>query len=282
MDVVALAQLGFANAVATLGTACTAEHVAKLFRFTDSVVFSFDGDAAGRARRGARARSRAAARQRHAHASASCSCRRSTTPTRSSASTGPTRSSRCVARRGAAVAAAGRRRPARAATSARPRAARASWRRPGRCGAPARRRAASGSCSANWRGWRRLSDRPNWPACGAWRGRRDGRGPRPSGARAGAPARSRRRRGRPQDNAARLLLLDKRLVGAARRRGPRAAVRAAAAGTASCSGCSTASMPSTARCPGPRCASSCGATTGPAQRSKLVDVGRSGDRAAAR
>ena len=48
MDVVALAQLGFPNAVATLGTACTTEHVQKLFRFTDSVVFSFDGDEAGR------------------------------------------------------------------------------------------------------------------------------------------------------------------------------------------------------------------------------------------
>jgi DNA primase len=48
MDVVALAQSGLANAVATLGTACTVDHVHKLFRFTDSVVFSFDGDAAGR------------------------------------------------------------------------------------------------------------------------------------------------------------------------------------------------------------------------------------------
>ena len=48
MDVVALAQSGFANAVATLGTACTAEHVQKLVRFADVVVFSFDGDAAGR------------------------------------------------------------------------------------------------------------------------------------------------------------------------------------------------------------------------------------------
>ncbi len=48
MDVVALAQLGFANAVATLGTACTPDHVQKLFRFTDAVVFSFDGDGAGR------------------------------------------------------------------------------------------------------------------------------------------------------------------------------------------------------------------------------------------
>jgi DNA primase len=48
MDVVALAQLGFPNAVATLGTACTPDHVQKLFRFTESVVFSFDGDEAGR------------------------------------------------------------------------------------------------------------------------------------------------------------------------------------------------------------------------------------------
>jgi DNA primase len=48
MDVVALAQLGFPNAVATLGTACTNDHVQKLFRFTDAVVFSFDGDGAGR------------------------------------------------------------------------------------------------------------------------------------------------------------------------------------------------------------------------------------------
>ena len=48
MDVVALAQSGIGNAVATLGTACTPDHIQKLFRFTDSVVFSFDGDAAGR------------------------------------------------------------------------------------------------------------------------------------------------------------------------------------------------------------------------------------------
>ena len=48
MDVVALAQLGFPNAVATLGTACTADHVHKLLRFTEQVVFSFDGDSAGR------------------------------------------------------------------------------------------------------------------------------------------------------------------------------------------------------------------------------------------
>jgi DNA primase len=47
MDVVALAQLGFPNAVATLGTACTANHVRILLRQTDRIVFSFDGDSAG-------------------------------------------------------------------------------------------------------------------------------------------------------------------------------------------------------------------------------------------
>lgn len=48
MDVVALAQMGFPQAVATLGTACTPTHVQKLLRQTDHVVFSFDGDTAGR------------------------------------------------------------------------------------------------------------------------------------------------------------------------------------------------------------------------------------------
>lgn len=48
MDVVALAQMGFPNAVATLGTACTDTHIQLLLRHTDRVVFSFDGDTAGR------------------------------------------------------------------------------------------------------------------------------------------------------------------------------------------------------------------------------------------
>lgn len=48
MDVVALAQHGVGYAVATLGTATTPEHVKKLLRQTDNVIFSFDGDAAGR------------------------------------------------------------------------------------------------------------------------------------------------------------------------------------------------------------------------------------------
>jgi DNA primase len=48
MDVVALAQHGVEYAVATLGTATTPAHVQKLLRLTDTVVFCFDGDEAGR------------------------------------------------------------------------------------------------------------------------------------------------------------------------------------------------------------------------------------------
>ena len=48
MDVVALAQHGVEYAVATLGTSTTPVHAQKLFRMADSVVFCFDGDAAGR------------------------------------------------------------------------------------------------------------------------------------------------------------------------------------------------------------------------------------------
>ena len=48
MDVVALAQCGIEYAVATLGTATTSEHVQKLLRQSDEIVFCFDGDGAGR------------------------------------------------------------------------------------------------------------------------------------------------------------------------------------------------------------------------------------------
>lgn len=48
MDVVALAQHGMHNAVATLGTATTAEHLERLYRVVPQVVFCFDGDNAGR------------------------------------------------------------------------------------------------------------------------------------------------------------------------------------------------------------------------------------------
>jgi DNA primase len=48
MDVVALAQFGVRYAVATLGTATTHEHLERLFRTTDEIVFCFDGDRAGR------------------------------------------------------------------------------------------------------------------------------------------------------------------------------------------------------------------------------------------
>ena len=48
MDVVALAQHGISYAVATLGTATTAEHIERMFRKVDDIVFCFDGDRAGR------------------------------------------------------------------------------------------------------------------------------------------------------------------------------------------------------------------------------------------
>jgi DNA primase len=48
MDVIALAQNGVENSVATLGTATTEEHAQKLFRQVDNVIFCFDGDNAGR------------------------------------------------------------------------------------------------------------------------------------------------------------------------------------------------------------------------------------------
>jgi DNA primase len=48
LDVIQLAQAGFAEAVAALGTAVTSAHVGALLRATDHVIFAFDGDAAGR------------------------------------------------------------------------------------------------------------------------------------------------------------------------------------------------------------------------------------------
>jgi DNA primase len=48
MDVVALAQFDIRYGVATLGTACGADHLARAFRFTNEIVFCFDGDTAGR------------------------------------------------------------------------------------------------------------------------------------------------------------------------------------------------------------------------------------------
>jgi DNA primase len=48
MDVVALACHGISNAVATLGTATTPDHLQRLFRATNEIIFCFDGDRAGR------------------------------------------------------------------------------------------------------------------------------------------------------------------------------------------------------------------------------------------
>ncbi len=48
MDVVRLAQSGIHYAVATLGTATTPEHLNRMLRVTQDIVFCFDGDRAGR------------------------------------------------------------------------------------------------------------------------------------------------------------------------------------------------------------------------------------------
>ncbi len=48
MDVVALTQFGIENAVATLGTATTKQHLNRLFRHCPHIIFCFDGDRAGR------------------------------------------------------------------------------------------------------------------------------------------------------------------------------------------------------------------------------------------
>ncbi len=48
MDVVALAQFGIPNSVATLGTATTSDHLQMLFRICPKLVFCFDGDKAGK------------------------------------------------------------------------------------------------------------------------------------------------------------------------------------------------------------------------------------------
>jgi DNA primase len=48
MDVIALAQAGISNAVATLGTASNANHLTRLFKLVSTVIFCFDGDDAGR------------------------------------------------------------------------------------------------------------------------------------------------------------------------------------------------------------------------------------------
>lgn len=48
MDVVALSQHGIGNAVATLGTSTSKDHLERLYRMVSEVVFCFDGDNAGR------------------------------------------------------------------------------------------------------------------------------------------------------------------------------------------------------------------------------------------
>ena len=48
MDVISLSQFGITYAVATLGTATTAQHLERLFKTVPEIIFCFDGDNAGR------------------------------------------------------------------------------------------------------------------------------------------------------------------------------------------------------------------------------------------
>jgi DNA primase catalytic core len=81
MDVVALAQHGVGNAVATLGTATTPTHVQKLLRQVDRIVFCFDGDNGWPQGSLARAGEQPGRHCLTRRASASCFCRKRTTPT---------------------------------------------------------------------------------------------------------------------------------------------------------------------------------------------------------
>ena len=47
MDVIAMHQAGFTNAVASLGTAFTSQHAGVLKRYTDQVILTYDSDGAG-------------------------------------------------------------------------------------------------------------------------------------------------------------------------------------------------------------------------------------------
>ena len=48
MDVISLAQFGVNNSIATLGTASSENHLEKIFRHTNKLIISFDGDSAGK------------------------------------------------------------------------------------------------------------------------------------------------------------------------------------------------------------------------------------------
>ncbi len=81
MDVIALAQQGLRNAVATLGTATSEEHIKRLFRVVPSVLFCFDGDSAGRNAAWRALEVRACRTCRTAAGCASCSSPRARTRT---------------------------------------------------------------------------------------------------------------------------------------------------------------------------------------------------------
>ena len=133
MDVVALAQSGFENAVATLGTACTAEHVQKLRALHRLGRLQLRRRRRRAPRRGPRARGVPAARDRHAQLPLSLPASRARSgQLRARARRSGVRGFGCA--RGAAVAPDRRRCRRRGSISRPPKAARASWPTQGRSG----------------------------------------------------------------------------------------------------------------------------------------------------
>ena len=127
MDVIALAQAGFENVVAPLGTALTENQLELLWRMAGEPVLCFDGDQAGLKAAWRAADLALPADPARPHG-ALCAAARRQGPRRSGARpTGRTPSARCWPRRGRSPTCCGCARP-RAASSTR-RSARRNWKR---------------------------------------------------------------------------------------------------------------------------------------------------------
>ena len=170
MDVVGLAQQGIANAVATLGTATTPDHVKKLLRASDKVIFSFDGDGAGR-RAAWRALQACLPVLRDDIAIRFLSCRPSTIPIPMCANSAPRRSGLAWAKPSPCRDSCWTSWP-RATTWMRPKGGRAVCTRPSRCWPRSRNARCACRSSARWPSWS-SSRRKKWLRC--WRSSRPSR-----------------------------------------------------------------------------------------------------------
>ena len=166
MDVVGLAQQGIANAVATLGTATTPDHVKKLLRASDKVIFSFDGDGA-RPPRVARLQACLPV-LRDDIAIRFLSCRPSTIPIPMCANSALRRSGPAWAKPSPCRDSCWTSWP-RATTWTRPKGGRAVCTRPSRCWPRSRNARCASRSSARWPSWS-SSRRKKWPRC--WRSSR--------------------------------------------------------------------------------------------------------------